>query len=102
MFIVAPRLKRNITNLKQSTVQYLETKNEKQYEIRSREVALQEKRQLLDERKFEMDIQERQKRLEIEERRLIMEEKRLKAELQIFSNQQELINLLLKKAYLKP
>lgn len=81
--------------MKQSTMQYLEKKTQQQYEIRCRELALQERKQLLEEQKFQMDRQEREKRLEIDERRLLMDEQKLKKELDLFSNQQQLITLLL-------
>ncbi|CAG9820679.1 unnamed protein product [Phaedon cochleariae] len=89
--------KRSAVNARQSTVQYLEKKNEKINEIRLKEVALQERKQLLEEDKWEMEKQERLKRLELEERRLKMDEKRLKIELDLFSNQQELIKMLFTK-----
>lgn len=79
--------------IKQSAIKFLEKKNERWYELRCRELALQEKQ-------MELESYERKKRLEIEERRLLIDEKRLemgekklKTELDIFKNQQRLMEM---------
>ncbi|CAG9814660.1 unnamed protein product [Phaedon cochleariae] len=95
--IMAPKRRKCNSYLKQDTVKYLEKKSEKQYELKYKELGLQERKQLLEENEFEMDRIERQKRLEIEERRLEMEEKRWKVEMDLFANQQELIKILFNK-----
>jgi len=71
----------------------LEKKNDRWYEVRCRELTVQEK-------KLELESYERKKRVEIEQKRLAIDEKRLemeatklKTELDIFKNQQRLIEM---------
>lgn len=85
--ILNPTRKRVSTGIKNTTINYLEKKNERSYEIKIRELALQERKQTLQEKKFELEKWERQKKSE-------MEEKRLSAELQIFANQQKLMEII--------
>lgn len=96
-FILAPTRKRTSGSLKQYTVQYLSKKNERNHEIRCRELALKEQQQLLDEKKHELECYEKKKRIEIEERRVEMEEKRMKIQEETFLNQQELIKVIFSK-----
>ncbi|KAJ8914144.1 hypothetical protein NQ315_016222 [Exocentrus adspersus] len=88
---------RAYNNVKQVTLQYLNKKYEKQYEIRARELVLEERKQNLLERKFELEAEERRKNMEIEEKRLVLEEKRLSIQLEVFQNQQSLIKAVLQK-----
>ncbi|CAG9837712.1 unnamed protein product [Diabrotica balteata] len=94
--ILSPSVrKRTSTNIRESTVQYLSKKNDRQVELRSRELALAERRQTLEERKFQLETEERRKKMELEERRLVIDEKRLNVQLEVFKNQQELMKIIL-------
>lgn len=92
MFFIfsAPARKRATNSLKQHTLAYLTKKNERWYEIRSRELALQEREKSLQEKKFELENWERRKRMELEE-------KKSNIETDIFKNQQRLIEIVLQR-----
>lgn len=75
--------------LKQSSIRYLEKKNDRWYEIRCRELSLAEK-------KFDLESMEKKRRLEMEETRLEMEKKRMKVQMDIFHNEQKLMEIALK------
>lgn len=61
-------------------------KSDKNFEIRSRELALQERVQALAEKKFELENWERKKKIE-------MEEKKIHMEVDIFNNQQKMLEI---------
>lgn len=82
--------RRRATGIKHATLAYLSKKLDRQYEIRSRELALKKKAQALEETKFELEQAEKRKRLDIEDNRNNME-------MEVFKNQQKLIELILKK-----
>ncbi|KAK5648197.1 hypothetical protein RI129_003089 [Pyrocoelia pectoralis] len=85
------------TSIKQSSINYLTKKNERWFEIRSRQLVLQERQQTLLEKKCEAEHVEKIRKLEIKEKRLQMDEMKLKTQLEIFSNQQKLLGLAFQK-----
>ncbi|XP_050497975.1 uncharacterized protein LOC126879091 [Diabrotica virgifera virgifera] len=91
--ILTPKGNRRNVGLKQSSLDYLQKKNDRWFEIRSRELALQEREKTLQEEKFKLAKWETEKRTE-------MEEKRLEVQLDLFKNQQKLVEAILNKSSL--
>lgn len=93
--ILGPRRRRKETSIKQNTIQYLERKNDRYYELRKKELVIQEKKQQLEERKLEMENEEKQRRWKMEDRRLQMEEDRFNRTMELFNNLQSSLQVLL-------